>query len=120
MHEVIYDQDTKFSLTDQEFFEAMPVWDKNSSYYCQRLSALLPPHFRYARKPRFEVDSEMFVLQGTKGAFTRIYLRNGIYHQLISENGVQRLTAPPGLQTEEAIAQMIPQEEFFREKKYLN
>ena len=119
MKQVIYGRDKKYLLTDQEFVEAIKAWDEGNNYWCNRLEALLSKFITYAETPRFEVDSEIFILQGNGGSWQRVYLRNGIYYELVTLDSVQRLVAPPALQEKATIDRLVPQEEFFREKKYI-
>lgn len=119
MHQVFYGKDKNFLLTDEEFSKAALAWDQKKSFYCLRLQALLPPFLTYAEKPPFEVGHNVFILMTQNGSWQRVYERGGTYYQLETIEGTKRLFALPGLQQEETIARLIPQEEFYQEKKYL-
>lgn len=122
MKEIIYTgypKNQTFLLTDKEFDEAMLGWDSKNNYWCVRLERSLSPYFKHAGTPKEELGYQVFMLKGSNSGYKKIFLQNGTYYEKVTDNGTERKISPPELQKKETIKQLIPQEDFYQQKKYL-
>ena len=108
-------KDKTFLFTDNEFFEAVEYWSAKRSYYCVRLEALIPPRHKWAETPREDVGYEVFLFVTKFGGLQKFFKRGDKFYQEIFDGEKNRK-----IEVEvEKEKQLIKQEDYYRDKKYL-
>ena len=111
-------EDECFLLTDREFAEAVIAWENKKAYYCMRLECYLPKNVKFARTPKEDLDYEVFILVDKKtGGEQKIFKKNGRFLRTIFDGYSERKV--DAMLNEEELSQLINQEEFYTQKKYL-
>lgn len=111
------DKDLSYLLTDKEFFDAQVSWNKQNSYWCDRLEVLLPPKIKLARTPEEDVGYEVF-MEKDGDIMRKIFKKDGKYFKRVKDDEsfrmVEHLRAKDLLEKE-----LLLQDEYYQEKKYL-
>jgi len=69
MKDVVYrknftQEDDIFTLTDNEFFEAMNSWKSKEDYWCPRLGCVLPKRYTFITTPKAHLEHTIYFLEG--------------------------------------------------------
>lgn len=119
MKTVIYSDNKKFILTNQEFMKAATAWAGKQSFYCSRLEALLSPFYKYVETNELEVGHEIFLWYDcTKQSFLKIYKRDSKYF-VEERNQCGESKLYPYNLPDKVRATMIKQEDYYSDKLYL-
>ena len=120
MKKITYSNEKFYFLTDDEFFEAKKVWAEGVHHWCVRLQTDMTNPYKFAETPRTDLDcEEIFIISVDQyGIPRKVYKRGGFYYWGVGgdDDGCRYVKFTP---TEQELASLVNQEEFYRQKKYL-
>jgi len=118
MKTVIYYGDKNYFITDEEFKEALKVWQVDGVYFCKRLEVALSGKFIVAETLPEDLGHEVFLMAGPTGGIQKIFKKDDKYfRQIHSEFGGEKKYKID--LSEKQISGLISQEKYYSGQKSL-